>query len=1227
MSSKARPPVVRSVKKPESLLALRGWLATFNELTRERGETYYKTGQVKRVGSDADHYVEAAVQGEELYSVTLFLTRGIWSSKCSCPVRIDCKHAYAAGRAWLDTASSGGHDGADPTIISATPAPPPHPPLTRLIPTAAKKKITFAGHWTPILAGKLGRPLTEAEGRRLAELAALFSEFSQSGAMIFPGALLRHGFEHTPPPGTPLYTPAFRGWWDRTNAPADPWALWQFIAYDYELAGRAIPEVFRPMTDTRAVHAVIHDRLMQQELTAWRDALDAPDESSATFRVNPAAGLIGLRARVRAEGGVQIEVRAGEGKTWKAPAYKWFAALGSARPADFEKLPPADAALADALAAEFRIGTGVFRISPKGALPDEIAESIFLTSAARAAIVMPDGRPFAIEPNPLVPEATVSIKARDRLDLRMVTTDGRDASRAHLIVLHPEPLYVFENRVWRGPPPVPSTPLPTAALGDTRIMARLRAAGLRLPSSLEGKVRHIVLRPLLKCWLTETGSEADPTHFHARLIARAEDPPCEQHWTGADGWQWTKEGAPPPRQPDDPLLEFDTAAAEAVSARFADFRLSWDGWANAWTRYVAKAFPDEFIAWHATLPPALTIEASAELASLLGPPLHARMEFSAAPAEGAQRDWFDLTVALRVEDTTLKPDEIALLLKARGKWVRLARQGWRRLELADDMNGVPAVTALDRLGLHAEDVLTGGRTATHRLHALQLAGEAEALATMDVNLAATLRDRVAALTALPPPALPAGLRATLRPYQQEGFHFLAHLSALGFGGVLADDMGLGKTVQALTWLLHLAEGRSVGVQAADGSNSNALPFRALIVCPKSVMHGWLTETERFAPGFTTTVFTPALASSPPSELDAQLLVANYAQLRIQPEWFRSHTWDAIVLDEAQFVKNPSSQTAAIVRTLHTAHRLALTGTPIENRLLDLWSLFAFAQPGLLGAQASFRRQYPTEDPTATDRLRRRVRHFLLRRTKAQVAPELPPRTEDEIVVDLEGAQRRLYDAELKRARAQLLGVDTNRALDAVRFNVLASLLRLRQICCHPALVSDAHSDMPSAKLDALLERLEELRDEGQQVLVFSQFVTLLELIRTRLIGAGIAHLMLTGQTENRAELVDKFQSDRSQTVFLLSLKAAGFGLNLTAASYVILCDPWWNPAVEAQAIDRTHRIGQTQPVVAYRLVAADTVEQKILAMQREKAALAASVVQEESLASVLDLDSLRQILS
>jgi SNF2 family DNA or RNA helicase len=476
---------------------------------------------------------------------------------------------------------------------------------------------------------------------------------------------------------------------------------------------------------------------------------------------------------------------------------------------------------------------------------------------------------------------------------------------------------------------------------------------------------------------------------------------------------------------------------------------------------------------------------------------------------------------------------------------------------------------------------------------------------------------------LPAPPLPAGLRATLRHYQEEGFHFIAHLAANGFGGILADDMGLGKTVQALTWLLHHAE--TIGRDPARAGR----PLRALVVCPKSVMHGWQTESERFAPTLTAILFSPehTLEKTPPGPPDGPaLVVANYTQLRNNAHWFKAHTWDTVILDEAQFIKNPLSQTAVTARTIPASHRLALTGTPIENRLLDLWSLFAFVQPGLLGPQAGFRRQFPDDDATSAARLRRRVHHFMLRRTKSQVAPELPPRTEDEILVDLEGEQRLLYDAELKRARAQLLGVSTDRALDAVRFNVLASLLRLRQICCHPALVSEAHADLPSAKLDALLERLEELRDEGQQVLVFSQFVELLKLIQARLVTAGINHLVLTGQTENRAELVEKFQTDRTQTVFLLSLKAAGFGLNLTAASYVILCDPWWNPAVEAQAIDRTHRIGQTQPVVAYRLVAADTVEQKIRAMQREKSALAAAVVQEESLASVLDLDSLRKIL-
>lgn len=1207
MCARSRAPAVRSVQTPEALAALGSWLDTFSARTRERGEDYVKEKRVQSIRAGADHYVTAKVQGQEsLYEVTLFLTRGQWSSSCTCPVGAECKHAYAAGRTWITDSAQ---PVANPDLLLAKPAP-----IVPVTPAAPPEKKSFREQWTPVIAAKLGRKLTPAEGNLLENLAALFTEFSNAHGTLYPGVLLRHGFEHTPPRGAPLYAPAFPGWWDHDTTPADPWALWQYVAYDYELAGRTIPEVFRPLTDTAATRSVVGAHLLRSDLAAWQRALAATDDPDSPADIHPATREVnGIRARVRPEGGLLVETRGGPGKPWKSPPQKWFNALAGTRPADFEHLTPAEAAMGLALAAEAR--EGVAAPALRQPLPMESAGNLFRLRAARDAILLPDGSPLKIEPNPLALEASVSPTSADRLNLRLVTPDGRDATRATLITLRPTPLYYFEERVWPGPPPTPLTPLPTAALGDTRLMTRLRAAGLRLPAALESNVRLVPLRPLLKCWLEAAPDDAEAMHFHAQLFARADDMPAEQHFTNV-GWQWTPRGAPPVRGPGEPLLEFDLTGAQAASSKLADFYLNWHPWDGHWAKLVTKSFPEEFVAWHETFPRGMGVDASPGLANLLGPPLRARVEFSAAPAEAAGRDWFNLTVRLRVEDTKLTQEEIALLLRARGKWVSLPKHGWRRLEVADDDH--TTVAALDRLGLDASDVLADGRAATHRIHALQLAAEADSLEERDAALAEALRERMRSLAALPPPALPVGLRATLRPYQVEGYHFLAHLSALGLGGILADDMGLGKTVQTLTWLLYLAEMRAP---------EEKKPFRALVVCPKSVTHGWLVETERFTPGLKAAAFDPMRLGADSTNASVQILVANYSQLRLNAVWFRETQWDAVVLDEGQFIKNPGSQVASVARSLPSRHRLILTGTPIENRLTDLWSLFAFAQPGLLGTATAFRLQYTQADAAALSRLHRRVRHFLLRRTKAQAAPELPPRTEDDLVVELEGEQRRLYDAELKRARAQLLGVDTNQALSAVRFNVLASLLRLRQICCHPALVDPAHRDLPSAKLDALLERLEELRDEGHQVLVFSQFVTMLEIIRDKLTEVGINHLILTGATENRAELVNTFQTDPTKTVFLLSLKAAGFGLNLTAASYVILYDPWWNPAAEAQAIDRTHRIGQTEPVVAYRLLAEGTVEEKIRALQGDKAALAAAVVQEESLSSILDLDSLRSILA
>jgi len=979
-----------------------------------------------------------------------------------------------------------------------------------------------------------------------------------------------------------------------------------------------------PANDAASVQA----RALETELSSWLRALPSPEEAAAA-RPDPLAGLAGLRVRLEITGRWFLETRATAGKPWKVPSQKWLVALATLRPADFQSLPPAEAALGAALSAEFRIA-GTNTPNPRTALAESVVEGVLRTTAARHALAMPDGEPLVIEPSPLVPEAIESATDSAQLTIRLVAPDGRIAEPAKLVALRPEPLYFFDSRVWRGPPPGPSARLPVAALSDSRLLPRLRAAGLRLPKGLASQVRLIRLRPHVKCWLAPApdGLERD---FHLQLAARSEEPVCEQHWTGgASGWAWAKNAAPPPRLPGEPALEFDLGDARAVCARLGSFRLTWDGWAESWSRPVSDNFPDEFLAWHSNLPPALDVDLSPELASLLGAPLEAELDLSVDAAPGANHDWFDLTVGLRIADTTLSADEIALLLKSRGKWVHLPRHGWRKVS-AQVATDAASAAALDRLGLGVDDVLAGGRPAKHRLHVLQLALEAEALAARDTLLVHALQDRAARIAALPPATLPADLKATLRPYQFEGFQFLSHLSAQGFGGVLADDMGLGKTVQTLAWLLHLSV--EISNLKSEISNSgkaaaSARPFRALVVCPKSVTHGWLVETARFAPSLAITAYTPdngaaaLTATSGPS-----ILVANYTQLRLNAAQFRAEQWDAVILDEGQFIKNPGSQVAVAARSLRTRHRLVLTGTPIENRLADLWSLFAFAQPGLLGDQPGFRRQYHEADPAALARLHRRVRHFLLRRTKAQAAPDLPPRTEDEIIVELEGGQRTLYDAELKRARAQLLGVETKSALDAVRFHVLASLLRLRQICCHPALIDPDHADMPSAKLDALMERVEELAEEGHQVLVFSQFVEMLKIIRERLVAAGIGHLLLTGATENRAELVDTFQSDPTKTVFLLSLKAAGFGLNLTAASYAILYDPWWNPAAEAQAIDRIHRIGQTKPVIAYRLLAQGTVEEKIRLLQREKSALANAVIQEESLAAVMDLDSLKRILA
>jgi SNF2 family DNA or RNA helicase len=403
---------------------------------------------------------------------------------------------------------------------------------------------------------------------------------------------------------------------------------------------------------------------------------------------------------------------------------------------------------------------------------------------------------------------------------------------------------------------------------------------------------------------------------------------------------------------------------------------------------------------------------------------------------------------------------------------------------------------------------------------------------------------------------------------------------------------------------------------------------SLVVCPKSVADNWQAEAAKFFPGLRVRVWSASEMKSFAGKLfSADLHVLNYSQLRQGGEELAGASFHAVILDEGQYIKNPASQTAQVARRLRSEHRLILSGTPIENRLLDLWSLMSFAMPGALGSRTEFGRIYDAkEDPFARQRLAARVRPFLIRRTKAQVAGDLPDRVEEDLYCELEGEQKTLYRAELKRAQAMLLGVKTASALNQQRFNFLTSLLRLRQICCHARLVKP-DSKAASAKVEALFETIEPIMEEGQKVLVFSQFVELLGLLREEAKARNWPHWYLAGDTEDRGALVKDFQAASGAGVFLISLKAGGFGLNLTAASYVVLFDPWWNPAVENQAIDRTHRIGQDRKVIAYRLLIKDSIEEKIRVLQRQKSSLAEDVLGEEKFSQSLSLEDLRYLLA
>jgi superfamily II DNA or RNA helicase len=470
-----------------------------------------------------------------------------------------------------------------------------------------------------------------------------------------------------------------------------------------------------------------------------------------------------------------------------------------------------------------------------------------------------------------------------------------------------------------------------------------------------------------------------------------------------------------------------------------------------------------------------------------------------------------------------------------------------------------------------------------------------------------LHDKLAALTQLPQAALSPHLKGLLRDYQVQGVNWLCFLRDAQLGALLADDMGLGKTLQALCCLRRGEP--------------------ALVVAPTSVLFNWSAELQKFRPDLKVMLYHGTARSL---QQDADVVLTSYAVMRLDREILQQHAWKIIILDEAQSIKNSDSQVARAAYTLQAPFRLALTGTPIENNLTELWSQFHFINPGLLGDRGAFEERFgrPIADGVAgaAAALQTRLRPFLLRRRKSEVAPQLPARSELVLRCTLSATERQTYDAVRAATVPQVLqqlqgGGNVMQALEA--------LLRLRQACCHPRLLPGyvAEGEGTSAKLVALLEALTEAVAEGHKALVFSQWTKYLDLVEPHLHSASLSFVRLDGSTPNRQQVVQKFQSASGPPVMLISLKAGGTGLNLTAADHVFLLDPWWNPAVEDQAADRAHRIGQTRPVFIHKLIAEDTVEEKILQLQARKKEMATAALSGLTVATSLSRDDIAQLLA
>jgi hypothetical protein len=1166
------------------------YLRSFDSSTRQAGERLWRQQRVTQLVETKrnDDYLEfqALVRDRVNHRVELAHDEEFgWGAFCSCAEEAYCEHGYAALRELLALSSGS----------AVTPAQPPTPSQVPLETRIHKL---------------LGRKLTRAESEILERVGMQYHRVRLVGRLT-TWDLCVMGLD---PSRKATFSTLELPWMPQDELEFLRQVLW--LMSERKLPS---PAFLQPVFGDEEFAARIARQRLTQQIDHWKSVwrgLSTHDPSSR--RTEPQT--VQLRLRFTAEGAVP---------EWVPPTHQSFHPL---KKRDIRSIKEG-------------LGLGQLLLPPGGSQLWSILEPFGAHGMAlrldygnpqiilgiRRLLLQPEcasqlanrtGETLLISAEPLKwllvrPGAEPDCPYR----LRLVHQDGQPLGGL-LAVLPGAPTFYLTGKAAYPGPPLPQgsvdwlqeQEIPAAAVECPEGILCLHRLGVPLPEHLERQICVEKVKVTISCRLQmlRKGSADEMCLFE--VLARSPDKEIQERWTPGNSWvQQARNWRPSPKPTVPRPVVYDRSLQDRATALLAPLRLRphFDGRPML---KVTKAFAQTFLEWLHSVPPEIPVKLEGELASLAHDPLAGRIRLE---AKEVSIDWFDLQVVVDATDTELTPEEIQLLLAHPGQPIRLPRKGWRRLAF-DLSQGEDQQLA--RLGLSPRALTDEPQ----RLHALQLADNA-ARNLLPTDQIDAIQRRATEIRARVTPPPPEGVRAVLRPYQTEGFHFLAYLATNHFGGILADDMGLGKTLQTLVWIAWLRRSRP-SVDPDPGSAPPPLP--SLVVCPKSVMDNWRAEAERFTPDLRVKVWSTLTLSKLGQHLnEAQIHVVNYAQLRLAEGHLTPIRWLAVILDEGQFIKNPDSQTAQAARRLQAEHRLILSGTPIENRLLDLWSLLSFAMPGVLGNRAIFQRIYDAaHDPLARQRLAARVRPFLLRRTKSQVARDLPDRVEEDLYCEMEGLQQTLYQAELKRARQLLLKVQTAGDLAAQQFHFLTSLLRLRQICCHPALVQTAQRG-ESAKFNALMEQLEPLMSEGHKVLVFSQFVGLLELLQPQLEARHWPVFRLTGATENRAEVVRSFQGAEGEAVFLLSLKAGSFGLNLTAASYVILFDPWWNPAVENQAIDRTHRIGQNRTVIAYRLLIKNSIEEKVRLLQKQKRALAEDILGEERFAQALTLDDLHFLFS